>query len=308
MICARDLRKRYGSTCVLDGISFHVAPGERIAVLGVNGAGKTTLLRCLLGLTDFEGALEVDGEPAGPAAVGVRRRLGYVPQLPPVFDLTLAGFLELVADVREIPRERAAARLEDLGLPLAAEGDKPLRDLSGGMLQKAYLALALAAEAPVLLLDEPTASLDPGSRREFVRLLSRVKPDTTVVLASHRLEEIEPLTDRLVVLHRGRIVFDGSLPELWEATGMRARLWLRTGAESRCRVARALADLPFVRSAHANGAGIHVEADAESYLPVLLELRNRGLPVAEFSTHPPALEEVLEKLVEAADSPARRAR
>jgi ABC-type multidrug transport system ATPase subunit len=293
---------------VLDGISFHVAPGERIAVLGVNGAGKTTLFRCLLGLTDFEGALELGGETAGPSGVGVRRRIGYVPQLPPVFDLTLAGFLELVSDVREIPRERAASRLEDLGLSLAAAGGKPLRDLSGGMLQKAYLALALSAEAPVLLLDEPTASLDPGSRREFVRILSRVDPGTTLVLASHRLEEIEPLTNRLLVLHRGSVVFDGSLPELWEATGMRARLWIGTPAEARSRVARALPDLPFVRAAQANGAGIHVEADAESYLPLLLELRDRGLPVAEFRTHPPALEEVLERLVARADAPVRSVR
>lgn len=298
MIRARGLSKRYGDAVVLDDVSFQAASGERIAILGMNGAGKTTLFRCLLGLTGFDGALEVGGDHVSGEAVNVRRRIGYVPQLPPVFDLTLAGFVELVSDMREIPRDRATAKLEELGLPLAEAGATPLSELSGGMLQKAYLALALAAEPALLLLDEPTSSLDPRSRRAFVRLLAGVKPDTTVILASHRLEEIEPLADRLLVLHRGRIAFDGTLPELWANTGMGARLWIRTGAESSSRVERALAGLSFVRGARANGAGIHVEADSEHHLSVLVELNGRGLPVTEFRTHPPALEDVLERLVE----------
>jgi ABC-type multidrug transport system ATPase subunit len=304
MIRARSLSKRYGDAVVLDDVSFDAAAGERIAILGVNGAGKTTLFRCLLGLTGFDGALEVGGEPVSGEAAGVRGRIGYVPQLPPVFDLTLAGFLELVSEIREVPAARAAAKLEELGLPLPDAGRRPLRELSGGMLQKAYLALALAAEPAVLLLDEPTASLDPRSRRAFVRLLDGVRPDTTVILASHRLEEIEPLADRLLVLHRGRVAFDGTLPELWAKTAMATRLWIRTDAASRSRVAGALAALPFVRAAHPNGAGIHVEADSAFHLALLVELETRGLPVAEFHTQPPALEEVLERLVEGAGSGA----
>jgi ABC-type multidrug transport system ATPase subunit len=219
MIRARRLTKRYGSALVLNDVSFEISAGERVAILGGNGAGKTTLFRCLLGLADFDGTLSVDGLPAGPPGVDVRRRIGYVPQLPPVFDLTLRGFLDLIAGVRGIPAGRTAARLEDLGMSLAQAGGKPLRDLSGGMLQKAYLALALAAECPVLLLDEPAASLDPDSRHELVRLLSSVAPETTLLLASHRLEEIEPLTSRLLVLRDGGIAFDGSLATLREAIG-----------------------------------------------------------------------------------------
>lgn len=305
MIRAQGLSKRYGDTIVLGDVSFRADAGERIAILGVNGAGKTTLFRCLLGLTGFDGALEVGGETVSSGAAEVRRRIGYVPQLPPVFDLTLAGFLDLVSDIREIPTDRAATRLEELGLPLADAGTRPLRELSGGMLQKAYLALALAAEPTVLLLDEPTASLDPRSRRAFVRLLTGVRSDTTVILASHRLEEIEPLADRLLVLDRGRVAFDGSLPELWSKTGMGARLWIRTGAESRSHVAEALAALPFVRTAHPNGAGVHVEVDSQFHLALLVELEGRGVSVTDFRTHPPALEDVLERLVEGAASGAR---
>jgi len=303
MIRARGLGKRYGRSVVLEDLSFDVARGERVAVLGVNGAGKTTLFRCLLGLTAFDGSLEVDGETAGPAGIEVRGRIGYVPQLPPIFDLPLAAFLDLVSDMREIPRDRAVACLEELGLPLDAAGAKPLGELSGGMLQKAYLALALAAEAPVLLLDEPTASLDPGSRREFVRLLSRIDPGTTLLLASHRLEEIEPLTDRILVLHQGRLAFDGRLPELWAATAMDVRLWVGTPVAERARAAFEIGALPFVRRAEPNGAGVHVEAGSEWHLRVLLELEGRGLSTGEFRTHAPALEEVLERLIRPASAP-----
>jgi ABC-2 type transport system ATP-binding protein len=219
MIRARGLTKRYGSATILDDVSFDIAEGERVAILGGNGAGKTTLFRCLLGLTDFDGALSVDGLPAGMAGIDVRRRISSVPQLPPVFDLTLSGFLDLISDLRGIPAARAGARLEDLGLSLDEAGGRPMRELSGGMLQKAYLAVALAAECPILLLDEPAASLDTGSRHELVRLLAGVAPEVTLVLASHRLEEIEPLTSRLLVLQGGRIAFDGSLPALRATIG-----------------------------------------------------------------------------------------
>lgn len=224
MVEARGLIKRYGDRVVLDGIDFQIERGERVAILGTNGAGKTTLFRCLLGLVGFEGRLTVDGLEAGAAAREVRARLAYVPQQPPIFDLSVAGFLELFAGLRGIPPSDAHARLEALGLSFAEVADKPLRALSGGMLQKAYLALALAARAPVLVLDEPTASLDPASRRDFLRHLAEVDAGTTMILASHRIEEIEPLASRILVLTEGRLAFDGPVVALWPSERVEARL------------------------------------------------------------------------------------
>lgn len=297
MIRARNLVKRYGTQTVLDGLDLVVEAGERVAILGVNGAGKTTLFRCLLGLTDFDGELTVDDLPAGPDAREVRARVGYVPQLPPIYDTTLEGFLELFAGLRGVPVAVAERRLEELGLSLDATAGKAMSELSGGMLQKAYLAMALAAETPVLLLDEPTASLDPGSRREFVRLLKGVDRGTTMVLASHRLEEIEPLADRLVVLHRGRVAFDGSLPELWERAGLEQALWIGTPRSRRDELLAILRRHPAVRAVHPNGVGVRVEAPGEAHLDVLHDVRTRGVPVPEFHTRPPALEDVLDHLV-----------
>jgi ABC-type multidrug transport system ATPase subunit len=213
MIQASRLTVRYGKHTILEAIDLEIATGERVAVLGDNGAGKTTLLKCMLGLVDFEGRLAIDGLDVRSNGRAVRQRLAYVPQMPPVFDLSLGGFLDLFGAIRNIEPTSVAERLSELGLALDTYAAKPMRQLSGGMLQKGYLALALAADAPVLLLDEPTAGLDPGSRREFIEHLQDVNGDRGMVLATHRLEEAESIADRLIILHRGGIVFDGPLGE-----------------------------------------------------------------------------------------------
>jgi ABC-type multidrug transport system ATPase subunit len=213
MIQASRLTVRYGKHTILNAIDLEIATGERIAVLGANGAGKTTLLKCMLGLVDFEGRLAIDGLDVRSRGRTVRGHLAYVPQMPPIFDLSLGAFLDLFGAIRAIESASVASRLSDLGLALDIYGEKAMRQLSGGMLQKGYLALALAADAPVLLLDEPTAGLDPGSRREFIEHLQDVNGDRGMVLATHRLEEAESIADRLIILHRGGIVFDGPLGE-----------------------------------------------------------------------------------------------
>lgn len=299
MIEVRELTKRYGRLTVLEGLEFGVGRGERVAVLGVNGAGKTTLFRCLLGLTGFDGELSVDGRLAGPRGREARSRIGYVPQLPPVYDLTLSRFLGFFAELREIPSSVVVGRLAQLGLDIDETRDKPMRELSGGMLQKAYLALALASSAPVLLLDEPTASLDPGSRRDFVKLLGNIERETTVLLASHRLEEIEPLAERIVVLDSGRVAFDGTLTDLWERTGMEIGLWLAVPYEHRSSAVRDLRAHPAVLDIHPNGTGIHLQIEGRAHLDVLVAARERGVPVLEFGTHAPPLEDVLSRLTEA---------
>ena len=298
MIRAEGLTKRYGSRTILDGLDFEIERGERVALLGMNGAGKTTLFRCLLGLVGFEGRLTVDGLEAGPGARAVRARVAYLPQLPPVFDQSLAGFLELFADLRGIPIAEVVNQLEELGLSWADVGRRPLRALSGGMLQKAYLALALAAHAPVLVLDEPTASLDPTSRRDLLRHLRGVCGDTTMILASHRLEEIEPLAERILVLADGRVGFDGSLAALWGATRAEVGLWVDVPGDDRVAAVAALRSHPAVQDVRANGRGMHVTAAEAAHLDVLLDLRQRAIHVRDFRRLSPTLEDVMGRLTD----------
>lgn len=222
MITARSLTKRYGQHLVLDSLDLDVPRGQRVALLGLNGAGKTTLLRCLLGLSRFEGSLTLDGLAAGtgPEGKAVRAQIGYVPQQPPRFDFRLAEFVDFFCRIRQCPSEGAERLLDDLGLSLSVDGEKKLGELSGGMLQKALLAVAIGSGAPVLLLDEPTASLDPSARRDFLDAVKKAPSDMTMLFASHRLDDVEALADRVIILDAGRFAFDGTLHELWRRAGV----------------------------------------------------------------------------------------
>lgn len=302
MIRCRGLVKRYGGRAVLDGVDLDVEPGERVALLGLNGAGKTTLFRCLLGLVDFEGEVAVDGFPAGPAGREARARLGYVPQRPPRFGLELGEFLDLFASLRGFPGATARARARELGLDAAEHRGKSLGELSGGMLQKAVLALALASEAPVLLLDEPTANLDARSRRDFLDAARAAAPDTTVLLASHRLEDVLVLARRALVLHRGRLVFDGPVADLWSSArdeGGSLRVWVRPSDAER--VAARLTEVEGVEAVRGNGAGLALEVRPGAEVDVLRQV-GRMAPLLGFQMAPPELEELMERLFRSAAS------
>lgn len=300
MIRVRGLRRGFGGQVVLDGLDLRVDEGERVALLGPNGAGKTTLFRCVLGIIGFHGAIEIAGHPVDRAGREARRKLGYVPQTAPAYQMSLRSFLGFFSDLRGVPVSGAVRRLEGLGLSLEEAGDKSLRELSGGMLQKAVLALALASEAPVLLLDEPTASLDPASRREFLRGVREVDVGRTLLFASHRFDEIEALADRVLVLHRGGIVFDGSPEELRERTGLGSSLWLRLSATSVDRAAEELRADPAVRRVARNGVGLRADVEPASAADVIATLRCRGVDVQEIRSHPPAPEEMMARVLDLA--------
>jgi ABC-2 type transport system ATP-binding protein len=296
MISASGLGKSYGPQTVLDGLDFRIEQGERVALLGLNGAGKTTLFRCLLSLTEFEGELRVDGEAVSKRRKEVRRKIGYVPQKAPPYDMTLAEFVAFFSSIRGASMDGPAATLAELGMPLDQTGDKALAELSGGMVQKALLALALGSGSSVLLLDEPTANLDPGARRDLFRAVRDLTEDVTLLFASHRLDEIEILAERVLVLHDTGLAFDGTLEELWRTTDAAPRLWLAVPHAEVERVAAELRECPAVADLRANGAGVEVDVEGTSSLDVLLEVRRRGLPVSEFRTRPPSLELVLHQL------------
>lgn len=214
IIQARSLTKRYGRQAVLDRLDLEIQAGERVALLGLNGAGKTTLIRCLLGLVPFDGWLKVAGFDVARESRAVRERVGYVPQRVPWLDGSLAEAVDFFARLRGIDPKAVEAELNRLGLEYGAHRAKPVRALSGGMLQKVLLALTLASRVPVLLLDEPTANLDPPARRDFLNALKGIDPEVTVVLASHRLSDVRAVADRIVVVHRGKVAFDGEVSAL----------------------------------------------------------------------------------------------
>lgn len=296
MIRVEGLRKEYGGTPVLEDVSFRIEPGESVAVVGMNGAGKTTLLRCILGLTEFGGSVTVDGVRVGGAGPEARERMGYVPQRAPVSDQPLADFLALFAGLRDTPMARVEAVLETLGLSMARDGEKPLSALSGGMLQKALLGLAVGSAAPALLLDEPTANLDPVARNDFLGALARLDRSRTLVLASHRLSEVEALADRLLVLQGGRVAFQGSLDDLRNQTGARTGLWIQVPDADRARAASLIGGRLGGDAVCLNGRGVRVTAPPSERGRIVGALAAEGIELGDIRTEEESLTRLLGRL------------
>jgi ABC-2 type transport system ATP-binding protein len=211
MIRAESLTKRYRRRYALSDITLEIPDGGVTALVGPNGAGKSTLLKLCIG---FErptgGRLEVNGvDPVRHRARAIAS-IGYVPQTASLYrDLTVLDHLRLAGAIRPgFDATHAKERLRPLGIPITAR----VGELSGGEQSQVCLAIALGTRAPLLLLDEPLANLDPLARRDFLRVARLAADDgTTVVLSSHALSEIEDTADRLLVLGEGRVLYDDTV-------------------------------------------------------------------------------------------------
>jgi nitrous oxidase accessory protein len=206
MIVVRGLTKRFGPVTAVEDLSFTVEAGEAVALWGPNGAGKSTVLHCLLGIVRYDGTIELGGCDPHRHGKAARRLVGFVPQqiyLPE--DFTVREVVDFFARLKGASPETIPAVLERLGL--AAHAEKRVGTLSGGMKQRVALAVALLGDPPILLLDEPTASLDAQSRRDFLYLLGELKRSgKTLLFSSHRQDEILSLADRVLILEQGRLV------------------------------------------------------------------------------------------------------
>lgn len=214
------LRKQFGKQRVLDGVDLALEPGTVTALVGPNAAGKSTLIKCVLGLVrPDEGAITVLGEAVG-TDPGYRRHLGYMPQAGRYPEnLTGEEVLSLLRDLRGNEVHGQAELCHTMGLGEEALR-RPVRTWSGGMRQKLSAVVALAGDPPILILDEPTAGLDPLASSRFKQLVrSRATAGAAVLLTSHVMAEVEELADRLAYLVEGRVPFHGTPAELLMRTG-----------------------------------------------------------------------------------------
>jgi ABC-type multidrug transport system ATPase subunit len=212
MIAVRDLTKDYGRLRALDGVSLDVAAGEVALLLGPNGAGKSTLLRCLLGVTAYRGTIRVAGLDPLAQGKALRRRAGYMPQAGSLhLDLTVGETVAFYGALRGVPAARGRRLLAELDLA-ERERDR-VGELSGGLRQRLGFALALLSAPPVLLLDEPTSSLDAASRDLLAATLRDLAAaGTAVLLSTHTPEGLAGVGDRALRLAGGRLEPPAPIP------------------------------------------------------------------------------------------------
>ena len=223
VIVAEDVRRRYGGTVALDGVSLSVAEGEVFALVGPNGAGKTTLVRALTGTTVVDGRVTVFDEP--PADVDPER-VGLLPQeFDPAERLTARELVTYYAGLYDGARDVDAV-LADVGLD-GADARKPYEDLSGGQKRRTCVATALVNDPDLLFLDEPTAGIDPAGRRQLQSLITDLADGgTTVLLTTHDMAAAESLADRVGLLADGQFVAVGPPRDLVAGHGGTSRLEL----------------------------------------------------------------------------------
>jgi ABC-2 type transport system ATP-binding protein len=222
MIDVVEVTKAFGKVVALDRVSLSIRAGERVALVGSNGSGKTTLMRAMLGLLRVEGRVLVDHFDVSREPERALARIAYIPQIAPPIDAPVGEVARAFAQLRGKPVESIALRASKLGLDVGAIARTRFRDLSGGMRQKLLAAMALAAEAPVLVCDEPTANLDAEARAAFFDEVDARPKDAILVLCSHRADEVHKLVDRVVAMREGKIESDRPTLEVPEAR--RARL------------------------------------------------------------------------------------
>jgi ABC-type multidrug transport system ATPase subunit len=279
MIHVGNLSKRYGHHTVLDNISFDIQVGESVALWGTNGAGKTTTIRCLLGVVPCDGDLRLAGIDVRKNGKAARAVIGYVPQEASFHDLSVENTLNFYADLKRVKRDTLRTAAERVGLQ--DHIGKQVSALSGGLKQRLALAISLLSDPPILMLDEPTANLDVAARREFLGLVQQLNGDgKTIVFSTHRLEEVNGLASRVLVLRDSHLVADCSPRELADKLGMQQWLRIRVPHTQWQDAQRVLNGHGYTLTP--NGKALYLQVNGSGKMAPLRVLENANIHIEDF--------------------------
>ena len=292
-IQVNKLTKKFKSFVAIDDVSFEIERGETFALLGPNGSGKTTTLKCLVGLTlPTSGKIEIDGFDIWRHPREAKRLMSFLPQRVGFSDqLTGREVLEFYCRLRRLPSQRIDETLNTPNFHFNGFFDKSVSQFSGGMLQRLGLAVACLPDAPVLVLDEPTVSLDPNGTIQFREFLASLKhKGKTIVFSSHMLADVEQLADRVAIMVGGRLVTVQSIAAL--------RQELMNNAQMRVRLTKF--NSQSIEAAERAGAtdvkleqgSLVLKSRAEDRLEILRAMEAAGGQIETFSTRELSLEDM----------------
>jgi len=218
MIEAQGLAKYYGHFAAVEDVSFQISQGEVVAFLGPNGAGKSTTMKLLTGyLAPSAGTAHIAGHDMSTDRIAGAERLGYLPENGPLYlDMSPRSLLQFFAKARGLAGTQSRDRI-DAVVELCSLGSvigKPIGKLSRGYRQRVGMAQVLLHEPDVLIMDEPTAGLDPNQIYEVRTMIRKLGEDKTILLSTHILQEVEAMADRVLFINEGRLVYDGSFKQL----------------------------------------------------------------------------------------------
>ena len=235
MIEVTNLVRRYGPHIAVDHASFSIQKGEIVGFLGPNGAGKSTTMNILTGyLSSTEGTVKVDGQDILEYPTEIKRKIGYLPENPPLYlDMTVTEYLSFVGEIKGIPakekKEKMNRIMETVGVTDVSK--RLIKNLSKGYKQRVGLAQAMIGDPQVLIMDEPTAGLDPKQILEIRDLIIELGKDHTIILSSHILPEVSAVCKRVLIINRGRIVADDTPENLARRILGGSHILLRVDAE-----------------------------------------------------------------------------
>ncbi len=307
VIEVRGLTKAYGPIVAIRDVSFEVEEGEIIGFLGPNAAGKTTTMRILTGFSPpSRGVARIAGFDVRRDPIEVKRRVGYLPESVPLYpEMLVAKFLHYVAAVRGIPRRERSREvdcvIERCGLESMRR--RVIRNLSKGYRQRVGLAQALVGNPPVLILDEPTVGLDPKQIIEIRDMIRSLAKEHTVLLSTHILPEVTMVCERVIIIHRGRIVAQDSVSRLAQEAENEVQIEVLAGGTPD-EVLRVLRAVPDVVGVSAQGAEAYI-VKASAGRPVAERaasaLVGAGLAVRGIQEKARSLEEVFMEVVTSDD-------
>ncbi len=218
MIRVDNLTRSYGDLTAVDAVSFEIAAGEVVGLLGHNGAGKTTIMKMLTGaLEPTDGAIEIDGLDIAAQRNAVQQRIGYLPENDPLYtEMTVIDYLDYAAALHRVPTVERAARIREAidKTELGARAADPIGQLSRGYRQRVGVAQAILHHPRVLILDEPTNGLDPTQVQHMRALIRNLALESTVIISTHILQEVQAVCDRVIIIRDGRKALDATMAEL----------------------------------------------------------------------------------------------